>query len=86
MDSANNSIRMAVVDHMDYVAKWTGTDIFLLRPKQADGDTASLNGIVDHSLDSRLRIGIFGDSESTEHAKTRILIMIDQVVRADMLP
>lgn len=81
MDVANNSVRLAVIDHMDYVAKWTGTDIFLLKPKQPEAETVSLNGVRDHGLDSRLKICIFGDSESTEYAKTRVLIMIDQVVR-----
>ena len=80
MDIANNSVRLAVIDHMDYVAKWTGVDIFLLKPKQPEAETASLNGVTDHSLGNRLRICIYGDSESTEYAKTRILIMIDQVV------
>lgn len=80
MDAANNSIRSAVVDHMDYVSKWTGTDVFLLKPKQADVDTTALNGLVDRSLSNRLRFSIFGDIESCDHAKTRVLIMIDQVV------
>jgi len=65
---------------MDYVARWTGTDIFLLRPKQMDIETASFNGTLDNSLDQRFRIAVYGDMESSEHAKTRILIMIDQIV------
>lgn len=80
MDAANDSIRVAVVEHMDYVSKWTGTDLFLLRPKQPVTDDETLNGVMDHAADNRLRIAVFGDSESSEHAKTRILIMIDQIV------
>lgn len=81
MDAANDSIRVAVVEHMDYVSKWTGTDLFLLRPKQPVTEEDALKGVVNHTVDNRLRIAIFGDSESSEHAKTRILIMIDQIVR-----
>lgn len=78
--SENPGIRGSVVGHMDYVASWTGTNIFLLRPKSLDIETASFTGTLDNSLDQRFKIAIFGDMESSEHAKTRILIMIDQIV------
>lgn len=81
----NPGIRASVIKHMDYVASWTGTDIFLLRPKSFDAESASINGDFDNALDQRFRIAIFGDMESAEHAKTRILIMIDQIVRGQML-
>jgi hypothetical protein len=70
------------LEHLDLVAKYTGTDIFLLAPKQADPETAnsSFNGGPDTGLDQRLRVAIYGDMESSEHAKTRVLIMIDQIV------
>ena len=79
-DSTSGAIRQSVLDHMNYVATWTGTDTFLLKPKQIDIETASFNGTLDNSLDQRFRVAIFGDMESSEHAKTRILIMIDQIV------
>lgn len=66
---------------MNRVASFTGTDIFLLKPRQQDVDSASFHGNIDNALDNRLRIAIYGDVESAEHAKTRILIMIDQIVR-----
>ena len=72
------------MEHMNYVASWTGTDIFLLKPKQIDIETASFTGTLDNSLDQRFRIAVFGDMESSEHAKTRLLIMIDQIV-SDMV-
>ena len=34
----------------------------------------------DNGLDQRYRVSIFGDAESVEHAKTRTLMMIDQIV------
>lgn len=40
-----------------------------------------INGDVDVGSDSRWRIAIYGDMESAEHAKTRILIYIDKLVR-----
>lgn len=79
-DAMSGAIRQSVLDHMNYVATWTGTDVFLLKPKQIDIETASFNGTLDNSLDQRFRVAVFGDMESSEHAKTRILIMIDQIV------
>lgn len=64
-------------------AKYTGTDIFLLKPRAGDLDSAGLsfaNG-VDSGLDQRYRINIYGDMESVEHAKTRALMMIDQILK-----
>jgi hypothetical protein len=64
------------------VAKYTGTDIFLLRAKPADPEvmTSGFNDNPDTGLEKRLRVSIYGDIESAEHAKTRILIMIDKIV------
>jgi hypothetical protein len=49
-------------------------------PKQPDIESASFNGNIDTGMDPRLRCAIFGDLETMEHAKTRVLIMIDQIV------
>ena len=77
-----NSVRVGILNHLDEVAKWTGTDIFLLNPKQSDpeGPASSYGNGSDQRFDQRLRIAIYGDPESSEHAKTRVLIMIDRVV------
>ena len=75
-------VRQEILDHIDKVAKYTGTDIFLLNPKPQDPDSTATsygNGS-DMHFDQRLRIAIYGDPESSEHSKTRILIMIDQIV------
>ena len=76
-------MRKSVLDHLDIISKYTGTDIFLLGPKPADPEAAdsSFNGSPDTGLDRRLRANIYGDMESAEHAKVRVLIMIDQIVR-----
>lgn len=82
IDHALNGVRANVLDHIDILAKFTGTDIFLLNPKQVNQEgPASSYGNGSHQVfDQRLRIAIYGDPESSEHAKTRVLIMIDQVV------
>lgn len=49
-------------------------------PKQPDIESASFNGNLETGMDSRLRCAIYGDMETMEHAKTRVLIMIDQIV------
>ena len=66
--------------HINSVASYTGVDIFLLRPVATGQD------VNDTSQAERLRVHIYGDSESTEHAKTRILIMIDDIVGFLVLP
>lgn len=83
IDHTSEGVRKAVLEHLDLVAQFTGTDVFLLTPKITDPDAvgASFNGCGESGLNQRLRIAIYGDTESSEHAKTRILIMIDQIVR-----
>jgi hypothetical protein len=82
LDSAETGIRSSVLSHIDLCAKYTGTDIFLLKPRASDLESAgaSLANGVDSGLDQRYRIHVFGDMESVEHAKTRALMMIDQIV------
>lgn len=75
-----------MLSHIDLCAKYTGTDIFLLKSR-ADAipqlTTTSSGDGIDSGLDQRYRVNIFGDIESVEHAKTRTLMMIDQIVRMD---
>jgi hypothetical protein len=82
IDPTTNAARASVLEHIDKIAIFTGCDIFLLRSKQADPDNMSANYVngTDQTLEQRLRIAIYGDSESSEHAKMRVLIMIDQIV------
>ena len=83
IDSAADTVKSSVLEHLDVVASFTGTDIFLLGPKLEEAETigTTFNGSPEISLDQRLRVAIYGDTESVEHAKTRVLIMIDQIVR-----
>jgi hypothetical protein len=56
----------------------------LLTPKLHDADSAVVSSYgyaSDNGLEQRFRVAIYGDMESSEHAKTRVLIMIDQIVR-----
>ena len=79
-----NNVRVGVTQHLNEIAKWTGTDIFVLNPKHSDseGPASSYGNGSDQRFDQRLRIAIYGDPESSEHAKTRVLIMIDRVVNS----
>ena len=82
IDVATNGIRSSVLNHIDLIASYTGTDIFLLKPRAADPEAAgaSYGSGLENGLDQRYRADIFGDMESVEHAKTRTLMMIDQIV------
>ncbi|KAK2740538.1 hypothetical protein FQN57_006041 [Myotisia sp. PD_48] len=84
MDMNSNSIRKNVLDHLDTLAKYTGADIFLLSPRIVDADSAMVSSYgysAENGLDHRFRIAIYSDVESAEHAKARILIMIDQILK-----
>ena len=83
VDVAADMVKPAVLAHVDIVAGFTGTDIFVLGPSPSEIETigTTFNGRPEISLDQRLRVAIYGDIESVEHAKTRVLIMIDQIVR-----
>ena len=80
IDPATQDVKGPVLNQLDLISKTTKADIFLLMPKQPDIESASFNGNIDTGMDPRLRCAIFGDLETMEHAKTRVLIMIDQIV------
>jgi hypothetical protein len=82
IDGASNNVRTSVLNHIDRIANYTGTDMFLLKPKRTDLEATgvSYSEGAETSLDQRYRVNIFGDMESVEHAKTRVLMMIDQIV------
>jgi hypothetical protein len=85
LDGAETGIRSSVLSHIDLCAKYTGTDIFLLKSRaEANPHLVSKSSGtgLDTGLDQRYRVNIFGDTESVEHAKTRTLMMIDQIVRS----
>lgn len=82
IDSSTPALKSHVVEHLDQVAKFCGVDIFLLGPKfMSPGEVT--NGAGEVGRDQRWRIAIYGDMESTEHAKTRVLIYIDRLVNFD---
>ncbi|CAL5868155.1 uncharacterized protein PFLUO_LOCUS2379 [Penicillium psychrofluorescens] len=84
MDGSPKGVRPSVLEHLDTLAAYTGTDIFLLTPKLHDADSAVVSSYgyaSDNGLEQRFRLAIYGDMESTEHAKTRVLIMIDQILK-----
>jgi hypothetical protein len=74
-----NILKKGVTDFLDTVSLYCGVDIFLLGPKLTplvDG----LSGDTEVRRDQRWRVAIYGDILSSEHAKTRVLIHIDQLV------
>ncbi|KAK4506018.1 hypothetical protein PRZ48_003983 [Zasmidium cellare] len=75
--------RTDILNHMDEIADQTKADIFLLesKAKRKDSDSMSSFRGMEKSMDNRLRVHIFGDAESSENAKTRLLIMIDQILQ-----
>lgn len=80
IDSTGPALKTHVVEHLDQVAVFCGVDIFLLGPKFLSPGESLINGNGDMGRDQRWRIAIYGDMESTEHAKTRVLIYIDRLV------
>ncbi|KAF2279214.1 uncharacterized protein EI97DRAFT_412044 [Westerdykella ornata] len=81
IDRASGMIKAPIIKQLDQIAEYTKADMFLLTPKQLkDMESASFNGTLDTGLDSRLRCAVYGDMETMEHAKTRVLIMIDQIL------
>ncbi|KAI1344610.1 KH domain-containing protein [Xylariaceae sp. FL0016] len=79
VDAATNSLKQHVTETLDTFAAFCGVDIFILGPK-LQPPVDCLNGDVEIINDSRFRIAIFGDIESTEHAKTQVLIFIDKLL------
>ncbi|SMR59186.1 unnamed protein product [Zymoseptoria tritici ST99CH_1E4] len=75
--------RADILNHMDDIADQTKADIFLLesKAKRKDSDSVSFTGGMEKSMDHRLRLHVYGDNESSENAKTRLLIMIDQILQ-----
>lgn len=73
------SLKQTVTEVLDHISAFCGVDIFLLGPKLTplvDG----VNGDVEIRRDQRWRVAIYGDILSSEHAKTRVLVSIDQWV------
>lgn len=68
-----------VTDALDTFAQYCGVDIFILGPKLTPMMDV-LNGDVEVIRDQRWRVAIYGDVESSEHAKTQVLIFIDKLV------
>ncbi|WPG97657.1 Hypothetical protein R9X50_00043700 [Acrodontium crateriforme] len=75
--------RLDILQHMDDIADKTKADVFLLEAKsrRKDSESASFASASEKSLDKRLQIHVFGDLETSENAKTRLLIMIDQLLQ-----
>jgi hypothetical protein len=80
VDTKAGVLMKTVTDALDTFAKFCGVDIFILGPKLTPMMDV-LNGDVEVIRDQRWRVAIYGDAESSEHAKTQVLIFIDKLVR-----
>ncbi|PWW73156.1 hypothetical protein C7212DRAFT_218648 [Tuber magnatum] len=74
-----------ITNHLEGISQFTGTDIFVLKPPEPTSIVAVDQGS-EASQNRRLKISIFGDYESVEHAKTRVLIMIDDLLGQEIMP
>ena len=72
-------LKKSVTDFLDETSVFCGVDIFLLGPKLTPV-VGALDGDDELRRDQRWRVAIYGDYLSSEHAKTRVLIHIDQLV------
>lgn len=79
-------IRPQLSKQFNDIAMFTGTDIFAMKPKVESASLTLALEINDTTQAERIRLQIYGDSESVEHAKTRVLIVIDDLVRRVLLP
>ena len=85
MNPDGTALRADVLKHMDEIANHTKAELFLLHPRLLDAESSSLHGSLDMNSEGKLRTMVFGDMECCDHAKTRLLIMIDQIVRPHVL-
>ncbi|KAJ3566138.1 hypothetical protein NPX13_g7248 [Xylaria arbuscula] len=83
VDSAAGTLQKHVTDALDTFAAFCGVDIFILGPKLSP-TVDGLNGDVEVIRDQRWRVAIYGDIESTEHAKTQVLIFIDKLLKREV--
>jgi hypothetical protein len=81
-NDGTEGITGAFLTHLDDTASLTKADIFLLKPKPVDDAASINNGSTEAPSSERLRLVIYGDMLTEEHAKIRLLIMIDQLVCA----
>jgi len=79
LDQAGTALKTFVIEHLDEIAGFCGVDIFLLGPK-FNTVPPGINSNGDAGQDQRWRVAIYGDMESAEHAKTRVLIFIDRLL------
>ncbi|RYO75678.1 hypothetical protein DL766_007690 [Monosporascus sp. MC13-8B] len=80
MDAQNGVVvRKDITDALDMYAAFCGVDIFVLGPKNTP-TSDGLNGDAEVIQDSRWRVAVYGDIESSEHAKTHVLIFIDKLL------
>ncbi|KAH9908707.1 hypothetical protein F4778DRAFT_360313 [Xylariomycetidae sp. FL2044] len=79
VDAQAGALQKQVVEAVNTFAAFCGVDIFILGPKLTP-TVDVLNGDVEVIRDQRWRVAVYGDLESSEHAKTQVLIFIDKLL------
>lgn len=77
-------LKTSTTETLDYISKFCGVDIFLLGPKLTPM-VEGMTGDAEMRMDQRWRVAIYGDILSSEHAKARVLIHIDTLVRHSLI-
>lgn len=78
-DLSAGTLKTTVTNTLDQLSSFCGVDIFLLGPKLTPF-ASGISGDSEVCRDQRWRVAIYGDILSSEHAKTRVLIQIDQIL------
>ncbi|KAK6346791.1 hypothetical protein TWF696_006900 [Orbilia brochopaga] len=71
--------RPEAAQQLERISDYCGVDIFVVHPEPTKGVSLHAGGS-DTSQDTRLKIIIYGDVESVECAKIRVLVMIDDML------
>ncbi|KAF3149093.1 hypothetical protein TWF569_005173 [Orbilia oligospora] len=75
----DEKFRADAAQQLERISDYCGVDIFVVHPEPTKGVSVRTGGS-DTSQDTRLKILIYGDVESVECAKIRVLVMIDDML------
>ncbi|KAF3937343.1 hypothetical protein ABW19_dt0203640 [Dactylella cylindrospora] len=74
----DDKFRPEAAQQLERISEYCGVDIFVVHPEPTN--VSLRTGGSDTSQDTRLKILVFGDVESVECAKIRVLVMIDDML------
>ena len=81
VDTSNWSLLESIGGELSRCSQTTGADIFLLKSRPATVSVGGFDPLRDANLQKeKIKIAIYGDIDTVEHGKTRILLLIDKLV------